>query len=200
MRQLGGMSRETLAGHLGDSDKAAPVLKPDALHARNRALLAYWRMVRGDAAIPSWSAFDLLKISGLLPTLVLLERSGTDDFRYRFAGPRIVTRAGLEPTGQTVADLYGRGLNGDIVRDLNAALVERMVYAMHVTYGSRAGRRIAIEELCLPLSGDTGTPRFVLKGCQLVDGRLAGGEPRDHLMLKSRTVEAHAAVLTADRA
>lgn len=88
--------------------------------AHAKAAMSYWMDLRGNAALPMWTAFDIVAVPTIVPHSMSIKISmsgGKPEFDYNMTGTRMVASMG---------DLTGKSLNSDAVRSgTSDRLVER---------------------------------------------------------------------------
>ena len=89
-------------------------------HPALRQLYEYWLSQRAGRAAPLRRDIDPVAMPRLLPDLIIAERAGADDLRYRLVGTRIVQAHGLDYTGWLLSDL---------ARGRDALALARQLYA-----------------------------------------------------------------------
>lgn len=74
-------------------------------HPAPRQLYDYRLVPRAGRPAPLRRDIDPIDMPKLLPDLIIAERAGPDDLRYRLVGTRIVQAHGLDYTGWLLSDL-----------------------------------------------------------------------------------------------
>lgn len=135
-------------------------------HPMLAALLTYWRAKRGAAPIPARREIDPLEMGpALLPHLVLcdlLDR-GTRA-RFRLVGTEVVKRLGVDPTAKFL-DAAAEGAYRDQLASLHRLVYcERAPVYAESRFSWRAGRRLEVLHLLLPLTQGGPDPAIALEG------------------------------------
>ncbi|MGF1455778.1 MAG: PAS domain-containing protein [Alphaproteobacteria bacterium] len=172
-----GRTRDSAAGARanpsGKSRRRGPA--PVLMHPANAALLQYWHLTRGEGPIPAWAHIDLMELTAYLPNMMLLEWTKWDQLYCRFAGPRIVSWMGRDPTNVNLKALGGIAHCKALIPSLCAdALV-----LLKVGYQTRSGAQVFLEDLCMPVRSPGRPVSHVIIGSQLLDGRPGEGPGSD---------------------
>lgn len=89
-------------------------------HPALRQLYGYWLGQRAGRPAPLRRDIDPIDMPKLLPDLIIAERAGPEDLRYRLVGTHIVRAHGLDYTGWLLSDL---------ARQHDALALARQLYA-----------------------------------------------------------------------
>lgn len=131
-----------------------------------RTLLGFYDTHRAKGTLPRRADMPSRALSGILPSLFMLEPTdyqGTD-WRFRLAGQEIVTRVGIDPTGLCISQAYeleDAERNAADYRDIAINGNPR------VTRGHLAGinrEYLDMEIAHVPMIGANGTTPWVLGG------------------------------------
>lgn len=147
-------------------------------HPALRQLYDYWLVRRAGRPAPLRQDIDPVAIPKLLPDLVIAERAGPEDLRYRLVGTRVVRAHGLDYTGWLLSDLARRGDALALARQLYAPVLGKAlpVYS-EGPFRWPGGEFRWIRRLHLPLSKTGERIDMALVG-QVFDPRShAGADP-----------------------
>tara|TARA_E500000305_G_scaffold60951_2_gene48737 strand:+ start:261 stop:776 length:516 start_codon:yes stop_codon:yes gene_type:complete len=116
-----------------------------------RAFLSYWRGKAGPEGLPARSDFDPVEMKRFLGNLFLVvPEKEADDFRYSLIGTKITDHVGIDNTGRTVGDVFGKpGL--ELYRSVRD---ERRPIRVHGFVEWRQKEFLSYESVILPLSDD----------------------------------------------
>ncbi len=135
---------------------------PEIAHPRLRSLLSFWDDRRGGRTMPGREAIDPLALREWLGHLLLIERLGDGDFRYRVYGTGLAEFYGRDLTGKTTASLRPE------VRSLVRGEYERVCQSglpLLVCHQRRVHeQRLPVEKLILPFSSDGAAVDRLLAG------------------------------------
>ena len=116
-----------------------------------RGLLERWRERHVAGALPGRGDFDPLELREYLGSIfVVKEEPETDDFRYTLIGTRITEQVGVDNTGRTVGEVFGRP--GQVL--YRAIRDGAMPMRVHGQVVWRDQEHKSYETLILPLADD----------------------------------------------
>lgn len=94
-------------------------------HPALRQLYDYWLGQRAGRPAPLRRDIDPVAMPKLLPDLIIAERTGPEDLRYRLVGTRIVRAHGLDYTGWLLSDLARKHDALALARQLYTPVLDR---------------------------------------------------------------------------
>ncbi|WP_430398786.1 PAS domain-containing protein [Ferrovibrio sp.] len=146
----------------------APVLTLPLL----RSLYAYWDGKRHGRPLPDRADIDPIEMRPWLGNLMLVERSGEDDYIYRLYGSAFVDQFKVDMTGQSISALPPQQallLRTEYAAAVRAGIPLSRQYTATFDYTSRDKRSAwqverTWERLVLPLTGGAESVRMLLVG------------------------------------
>ncbi len=75
------------------------------LNSRLRHVYEVWRTKSGKAKAPRYDSIDLIEISEVATSIILLDVLGTTEFRFRLVGTEGVERFGIDATDMLLSEL-----------------------------------------------------------------------------------------------
>ncbi|MBP6819586.1 PAS domain-containing protein [Ferrovibrio sp. MS7] len=146
----------------------APVLTLPLL----RSLYAYWDGKRQGRPLPDRADIDPIEMRPWLGNLMLVERSGEDDYIYRLYGSAFVDQFKVDMTGQSISALPQQQallLRTEYAAAVRAGIPLSRQYTATFDYTSRDKRSAwqverTWERLVLPLTGGAESVRMLLVG------------------------------------
>lgn len=129
----------------------------DALGDDNLGRLArYWYELAAEAGgVPLRSAFDPVKVTRLLPRLIVLEHLGDQEFRYRLLGTEVDRFTKTRYTGRRTSEIEGHGPGNRIHALYVATLALERPVGMALPYVGRSSVCKSVRQVAVPFrTGD----------------------------------------------
>lgn len=120
-------------------------------HVASRTLLAHWNDRRGSRHAPAREDIDPGAIRTVLADVFILGREADAPHRFRLAGTRVCALFGRELKGVAFADLWDEQSRAAVHELINVSTGEVSGAICSATGLTRAGERIEMELLLLPL-------------------------------------------------
>jgi hypothetical protein len=137
--------------------ETSPFKDPSGLvSARLTALLRVWKDIAGDRIAPSRDEITPARIRGLMASSWMMDVIGDgDDFRFRFAGDRIIQFMGHRYAGTLLSSLRGHPFFDGMQAILSACVRTKQPIALGPIRSSYEGKEfLEMEIVVLPLSDD----------------------------------------------
>ena len=134
-----------------------------AVGRAHQELFAYWQSVRAPGCLPGRRDIDPAGFKRLLPSISLIDVERTPrDYRLRLAGTALYGLFGREITGRRLAEIYTPAAVEYWRRELNGVVDNRRPAVGYHSLAWRAGARMTVLWLRLPLAGASGEVEMVL--------------------------------------
>lgn len=154
------------------------------MHAANRKFLAYWEGLREAGQPPCRNCVNLRQIAGIIPWIVILERSPIPGaFHNRLAGTGITALWGADMTGRDIREPAGSFERDLFAQLFNSALEQGEPFVAQLRIQPRKGTALHAEMLGLPFLTETGEPQLWLS--VMAEARMVHAEPIRALQIRA---------------
>jgi len=148
-------------------------------------LLTCWSRLPVQRCVPDRKSFDPMAIARILPVVSVLERVGTDEWRFRLVGTVIERRWGRNLAGRDVLDVVSPAAAKIMHREFREIVEQPCGSWSQRRVAFHSGRVGAVETLRLPLRASDGVVRLVLSCSGELHGRspAIADVPREIIMI-----------------
>ncbi|MEQ8335292.1 PAS domain-containing protein [Nisaea sp.] len=135
--------------------------------------LAYWDRIGGTTRTPARAEFDPCDIPHLLPHVIFMSViDGGRDFRFRVIGEVARSFFFQNYTGHLIGELPHVDPDGPILKNLREAIRTGRPVRRPVEYVGPLKNFRKLDEVVLPLSGESGAVTHLLTILDLADDRI----------------------------
>ena len=124
-------------------------------HKDTVALYDYWNEMRGDAPAPTRSRIAPAGLGQLLPSVMLLDKTDSEDTIFRIAGSRLCSLHCGELKGARFADIFLPEDRQGLTRIVNSVDRGKSVVILDIMAKRPGGTGVAMEMGLFPLAGGT---------------------------------------------
>ena len=128
-------------------------------HKDTVALYDYWNEMRGDAPAPERARIAPAGLGQLLPSVMLLDKTDTEDVVFRIAGSRLCSMHCGELKGQRFADIFLPEDRQGLARIVRSVDRGNSVVVLDIQAKRPGGSSISMEIGLFPVAG--GTTRII---------------------------------------
>src|SRR5258708_3450529 len=138
-------------------------------------LLTCWSRLPARGCVPDRKSFDPMAIARILPVVSVLERVGTDEWRFRLVGTEIERRWARTITGRDCLEIVSPDAARIMRREFKEIVEQPCGSWSRRRVELVSGRLAAIETLRLPLRANDGTISLILSCSGELSGAAAAG-------------------------